>query len=100
MALYRFKVSYATYGDVSLSDAEVAWVVDDPIVGNIGFWTADGTLDDVHAKLRREGKLVAENELGAVVEGDAMLQRIRGRHGNPIHLTGRGPLHGVPPREA
>jgi hypothetical protein len=43
MSLHRFKVSNATYGDVPLTDAEVALVVDDPIVGNIGFWTADGT---------------------------------------------------------
>ena len=99
MSLHRFKVSNATYADVPLTDAEVALVVDDPIVGNIGFWTADGTLDDDDAELPREGKFVAENELSALVEADAMLQVVNGRHGNPIHLTGRGPLTGAPPME-
>jgi hypothetical protein len=95
MAVRRFRVSNATYADVPLSEAEIYLVADDPL--GLGLWTATGTVHDPTASLPREGQFVAENELGALVEGEAMLQVVGGAHGNPIRLTGRGSLTGAPP---
>src|SRR4051794_21716678 len=98
MALHRFKVTGATFGGVALSDAEVAVVYDDPIVGDFGLWSASGTLADAEADLPHEATLAGVNENGGNVEGLALLQVIAGSHGNPINVTGRGPLKGEPPR--
>jgi len=98
MPLQRFRVTEASYAGVPLTNVEVSLVVDDPLTGNIGFWTAFGTPGG-DAVLPRHGRLVGENELGAAVEGDALLQEIRGRPSIPIKLTGQGPVSGVPPRD-